>query len=379
MRYIADLGGPEQAESLVETARANPSLELVPLVVRSLDRWSLQGDSGAQESLRAKLNQAIADVQGSSGIPVRWRRVGPLSKEEAAKQFERLAARPPPSEDASLAPPDTAPAIFGQGADLRVTLPAEDAKSDAVWLAYTDVVLPSETAVQIIISASGKLRIGVNGLIQESLVFKSGDPPAQADRFDVVLPKGMSRLLVQLPADATAAFQVQIRRKSSAAALEKLAHAALTQAVNAPAASLDRGRRVFLDAEKSQCLKCHRLGDQGEKFGPELTGLGSRFSRIHIIESILEPSRTIASSFQTIQVVLADGRVVTGVTVAETDSTLTLVDSQAKKHVLAKAEIERQQTHAASTMPDGLEKRLTEQEFIDLVAFLSSQTAAANR
>ena len=61
-----------------------------------------------------------------------------------------------------------------------------------------------------------------------------------------------------------------------------------------------------------------------------------------------------------------------GVKVAETETEITLADNQGQKHVLAKAQIEQQKPSPLSTMPDGLEKRITEQEFVDLVAFLSS-------
>jgi quinoprotein glucose dehydrogenase len=68
-------------------------------------------------------------------------------------------------------------------------------------------------------------------------------------------------------------------------------------------------------------MKCHRFGDQGERVGPELTGVGGRFARAYIIESILDPSRTIAPSFDTISMVLDSGLVVTGVKVSETNGT----------------------------------------------------------
>jgi quinoprotein glucose dehydrogenase len=71
----------------------------------------------------------------------------------------------------------------------------------------------------------------------------------------------------------------------------------LTQSALTRAGDRERGRKLFFDSDKSLCLRCHRLGDQGERMGPELTGVGSRFSRIYVVESILEPSRTIAPSF----------------------------------------------------------------------------------
>ena len=113
--------------------------------------------------------------------------------------------------------------------------------------------------------------------------------------------------------------------------------------------------------------------EQGERIGPELTGVGSRFARIYLVESILEPSRTIAPSFGTLVLTLKNGKTLTGVKVAETETTLTLADNQGQKNTLNRADIEEQQTSPLSTMPEGLEKRLTEDELIDLIAFLLSQ------
>ena len=134
----------------------------------------------------------------------------------------------------------------------------------------------------------------------------------------------------------------------------------------------ERGRQLFLNADKSQCIKCHRLGDQGERVGPDLTGLGSRFSKVYIIESILEPSRTIAPSFETKLIALKSGKIVNGIVIAETETSLTVVDNQAQKHIVAKSDIDEQRPQPISTMPEGLERRLSEEEFVDLIAFLAS-------
>jgi putative heme-binding domain-containing protein len=169
-------------------------------------------------------------------------------------------------------------------------------------------------------------------------------------------------------------LQLRSRRKAATADQERLARAALSRAGNP-----EHGRQVFLDAARSLCIKCHRVGDQGERIGPELTGLGSRFSRIHIIESILEPSRTIAPGLETVVVALKSGQLVTGVKVAETEASITLGDNQGGKHVVAKADIEEQHRQAVSTMPEGLEKRLTEDEFVDLISYLASLKEARGR
>ncbi len=137
------------------------------------------------------------------------------------------------------------------------------------------------------------------------------------------------------------------------------------------------GQRVFLDIKRrGLCARCHRIGDDGARIGPDLTGVGRRFSRIHLIEAVLEPSRAIAPSYQTRVVVLESGKVLTGVRVTETPTELTLGDKEGRLHKIAKAEIEEQTFQRISTMPDGIDKRLTQQEFIDLIAFLVSQRSA---
>jgi putative heme-binding domain-containing protein len=131
-----------------------------------------------------------------------------------------------------------------------------------------------------------------------------------------------------------------------------------------------RGREVFRNEEKSLCTKCHRVGNHGGRIGPDLSGIGRRFSRIHVIESILEPSRTITPSYATLAIARKDGRVVTGVRIAETERSIVLGDNTGGTHEILKVDIEEALQQQQSTMPDGLEKRLTEAEFVDLIAYL---------
>jgi putative heme-binding domain-containing protein len=133
-----------------------------------------------------------------------------------------------------------------------------------------------------------------------------------------------------------------------------------------------RGREVFQKVEKSLCLKCHRLGGAGGRIGPDLAGIGRRFSRIHLLESILEPSRTIAPSYETTVVALENGQVVSGVQISEDDSTIELGDAQGLTHQIKKTDIEERRTQETSTMPDGLESKLSDRELLDLITYLAS-------
>ena len=62
-----------------------------------------------------------------------------------------------------------------------------------------------------------------------------------------------------------------------------------------------------------------------------------------------------------------------GVRIAETEATLTLGDTQGRTFEIATSGIEARKSLSLSVMPEGLEKGLTVQEFVDLIAFLVSQ------
>jgi putative membrane-bound dehydrogenase-like protein len=353
---LHDLGDSQYIKPVAEAAQRNPSAEVQAAAVRALVKWRTKGP--VNPAARKAVDWAVAEIQGSNGVLVRWTIAGPMSVQEAAQAVDKLG------------PADAEPGMgkdFATGLESRLVLSKEGA-ADTVWSAYTDVVVSKETAVELLGSSNATFQVWLNG---KPLHKRDQARPFQidSDRFGATLASGSNRLLVQVTATkGPVVFHLRFRRKSGKAEHERLTQAALTRGGNA-----ERGRKLFLDVEKSQCLKCHRLGDQGERIGPELTGVGSRFSRIYIVESILEPSRTIAPSFGTLVVSLKNGKVLSGVKIADTDTTLTLADSQGQKHVLTKTDIDEMQPSPVSTMPEELEKRFTEEEFVDLIAFLVSQ------
>src|SRR5262249_39606437 len=70
--------------------------------------------------------------------------------------------------------------------------------------------------------------------------------------------------------------------------------------------SPDRGKVVI---QKAKCLDCHKLGDQGQGLGPDLTTVSSRFRPHEILESIVEPSKVISDQYKPVTVVTSDGKI----------------------------------------------------------------------
>ena len=367
VQYLAEFGGPDEIGPLLAAASSTRSIEILTGVIAGLANQERKTSPGSQA--RRELTLAAAKVQGDCGVLLRWDVRGPLTAGDAVKARESLDSSSRAGSDRVTAPDWRT--VIGSGAESRVDLGAADDQQASVWLACSDVLVAESARAQFLASSNGTLRVWLNGTLVHERV-ASGSFQPDSDRFEARLEKGTNRVVAEVVGpERNAQLHLRFRRLGSSAEHERIARIALQN----PGA-VEHGRELFLNAEKTLCLKCHRLLDQGGAIGPDLAGVGSRFSRIHLIESILEPSRSIAPSYETMTVALTSGQVVSGVKVAETDQLLTLGDDQGKIHEIAKADIDERKIQTRSTMPDGLEKRLSDRDFLDLVAFLAAQKKA---
>ncbi len=355
LEYLREFGGPDELEAVVALCRSNRSAEQLTAAVRAVTAW--QDRLPAMSPRRDELVRAIAAIHGDSGSLIRWSVYGPL----AAKNQNIAEVLSLPEHDPVWR--------FGTGIDAMVDV--RGAAADTVWIATSSIHVDEAASVEFLASADKTLGIWLD----DAAIYNRAAPAAyrpNSDSFTVRLEKGMHRVVVRVSAtEGAARWHVRFRARSSKAEHEQLIAAALHNAGNP-----QRGREVFFNVDKSQCLKCHRLDDAGARIGPDLSGLGRRFSRVHVVESILEPSRTIAPSYVTVALVKTDGRLLSGVKVRETDNAVTIGDSEGKLHEIPRDEIDELTVQSISTMPEGLEKRLTEREFVDLIAFLMSRGPA---
>jgi putative membrane-bound dehydrogenase-like protein len=128
-----------------------------------------------------------------------------------------------------------------------------------------------------------------------------------------------------------------------------------------------RGREVFV----KNCGVCHTLFGEGEKIGPELTG-SERGDLDFLLTSLIDPSALIRKEYQAQSVALKDGRVLNGLIVEESESALTLLDSQRQKTVVPRTDIEETQPSATSVMPEGILDPLPPDQIRDLFRYLQS-------
>ncbi|MFO1066025.1 MAG: PVC-type heme-binding CxxCH protein [Pirellulales bacterium] len=137
--------------------------------------------------------------------------------------------------------------------------------------------------------------------------------------------------------------------------------------------SFEVGKSLFKSAN---CVGCHKLNGDGREFGPDLAKLDAdKRKSDYLLRSMLEPSRDIHEKYQSVQILLDSGKVITGMVVEENDAVVKLLaDPTAKGEPLSipKDEIEQRTVSKVSIMPQGLLDRLTKEEVLDLLVYVAA-------
>ena len=134
----------------------------------------------------------------------------------------------------------------------------------------------------------------------------------------------------------------------------------------------ERGREMFAAAA---CFRCHRLHGTGGISGPDLSGVGGRFSTRNLLESIVEPSRVISDQYQATRFVLRNGREIIGRIVNLGGGRMTVNTNMLDPNEgvgVKPADVEEMTPSKLSPMPTGLLNTLTLDEILDLLAYLRS-------
>ncbi|MDR0792515.1 MAG: c-type cytochrome [Chitinophagaceae bacterium] len=123
------------------------------------------------------------------------------------------------------------------------------------------------------------------------------------------------------------------------------------------------------------CSTCHTIRGDGGNIGPDLTQLGTRFSYKDMLESIVDPSKTISDQFAAKVFYLKDGTSVIGRLMNEDADKYYISQNPFAPQTLkeiAKKDVTRTRLSEISVMPPGLINRLNGEELKDLLAYLKS-------
>lgn len=135
--------------------------------------------------------------------------------------------------------------------------------------------------------------------------------------------------------------------------------------------------RDFKNGEKmfsaGRCVTCHRIGGSGGYSGPDLGSVGSRYSIADIVDSIIEPSRTISEQYQASKIKLKSGDMLYGKIIYQNKHALAIAPSAFLPTQIQKIpsnEVESDEPSNVSMMPQGMIDGMNEDEVRDLIAYL---------
>jgi quinoprotein glucose dehydrogenase len=139
---------------------------------------------------------------------------------------------------------------------------------------------------------------------------------------------------------------------------------------------VEAGRRVFFDNEATRCTRCHTVSGEGGHAGPVLDGIGSRQTRDYLLESLVLPSKQIATGFATTLLELHNGDLVAGVVTKDQDGAVWITGVDGNEKQVAWDRIRARRPASDSAMPV-MAGPLDKRQLRDVIAFLASLQASA--
>jgi putative heme-binding domain-containing protein len=133
------------------------------------------------------------------------------------------------------------------------------------------------------------------------------------------------------------------------------------------------GERLFKEAT---CLQCHKVGAQGGAVGPELTRVFQRHQQDAqaVLRELLDPSHKVAPEYAVTNILTTDGRVISGIVKAQDPESITVISNPENPLpvVISRDDIEEMVKSSTSLMPKGLLDRYTQDEVLEILAYLQS-------
>lgn len=288
------------------------------------DLRELAGNAAADATAREQAIAALAQAQDSAAIPLFFNLLGDRAVYDAV--IRALA---------SFDHPDTAKELLNRMGGF---------KDGNRSLAFDTLASRRPYALQLIAAIeAGRVdaRELSAGQVRQLLALNDpGIARVLAERWGVVQETSAARL------------QAMQRRRA------QLTPEVLSQA------NLQNGADLFRKA----CATCHKLYGEGKTIGPDITG-ANRSNLEYLLMNIVDPGAVVAKQFTTSVVALRDGRVITGVIVAETDQSL-VVQTDKEQLTVAREQVEEARNTGKSLMPDGLLDSLTDEQVRDLFGYV---------
>jgi putative heme-binding domain-containing protein len=129
------------------------------------------------------------------------------------------------------------------------------------------------------------------------------------------------------------------------------------------------GKAIF--DGKGKCRTCHSVGLEGGTVGPDLTDVGRRRDIAYLTESLVTPEADVPLRYRAVQVVLKNGRIVSGIRLNEDDISIQVRDTSDNIRSFKKDSIKEIKHDKPALMP-AYGSILSKTELANVVAYLNS-------
>ena len=346
---------PQSRTALVDSSTVNPLrslFDVVPnnekvLLLRLADRLGSDALDAGREQLTSSLAASVQDEQLPDSQRVsaaaKWMQLTKTPQRAAEIILSQIQPQTSPETAKRLLQSVGESAADAVGPALISELPRMLPQTKAAGITLL-LSRQSWTAALIDAAESGRFHISELDL-QQQRSLRAIDDPGLSSRIAAVLARAGG-----------------VPNEDRQRVLEELQH------VIDLAGNRERGQAVFI----KNCAACHQLGDLGQKVGPNLTGMAAH-PKSEWLTHILDPSRNVEGNYRLYNLLTLDGVVLSGMLAGESKTTITIVDSTAKKHDVAREDIDTLVASRKSVMPEGFEKAINPQGFADLLTFLTDQ------
>ena len=134
----------------------------------------------------------------------------------------------------------------------------------------------------------------------------------------------------------------------------------------------ERGKKLFSAVAGPKCGSCHSLDERKKSLGPNLSEIGDKLGKEALLDSILNPSAGIAPEYYVWRLQAKTEGIVVGIVTEDTPQRVTVLTDATTDLRFKPSEILSRQRSRLSLMPEDLANTMTEQQMVDVLAFLTT-------
>ncbi|MGB3849802.1 MAG: PVC-type heme-binding CxxCH protein [Tunicatimonas sp.] len=190
-------------------------------------------------------------------------------------------------------------------------------------------------------------------------MIRSGDLDASLDSTAVIALSTSMRNALYQEASELLGIEASDNEKATMAPVKELL---------AIKGDVEHGETIFAQ----YCQNCHLVDGKGVDYGPGLSEIGDKLPKEALYTAILEPSRGISFGYEGYTVELKDGSQVMGYILSKNEDEVQMQLYGGLTNTYERSQIASIEEMDQSLMFDNLERAMSQQDLVDLVAYLAT-------